>query len=382
MSGSTVVRPIRLDGDGGKVRLVLGRDGAPIPAPARRPPAGTERRPRTEWSDLSAALADVGAERDWFAEGAIEGDPLALFVAPEKSGKSWALMQLAVAAVTGGAWLGRFPIRRRGSAVLLDGEYGQTETARRLARIARGMGHDPRAVLSQVRHFHSAGLRLVKDDPLLLGVFHDLKANPAAVVIIDPLRNHLAGSENESEVALDALWCCQALCNAAGCPVIIAHHLNKSGGTSGSRALLTRADLVIEGSDEEQPWYRTRGRTVRQGDAIATPFTVEIRHTNDDDDRVARTQLAARLQGEKAGKGSLSKSAHRMLDAVRNKTKPTSVGTLRKITNQNDAVAKRALGELEAAGLAEQRGGFWLESTKAFFDALDPTRSSPKEGTG
>jgi hypothetical protein len=302
-----------------------------------------------------------------------------LLAGPEKSGKSWILHDLAVATVAGGNWLGRFPIRRPGSVVILDAEYGDGETARRLARIARGRGLDPSQVLTRVRHLYSFDLRLHHDDRGLLDLCRDLEADPPAVVIVDPLRNHLNGSENEAETVLDASYACAAMRGAAAAPVVVAHHLNKSGGTSGSRALLGRADLLLEGTDEAQPWYGTRGRRVRQGDAIASRFTVQIQHEHDDDDSRARTVLALRFEGENAGKTELSVGARRMLDVLRLRTEPASEWALRRKTRQNAAVARRALEELEGKGQAKRQGKSWVVDTAAFLRGLPTGECSSSE---
>src|ERR1700735_4677488 len=64
------------------------------------------------FSDLSADYADVGKARRWFSRGAIEDSPLAVLTAPEKSGKSWMLIDLVVSTVTGTAWLRAFRLGR------------------------------------------------------------------------------------------------------------------------------------------------------------------------------------------------------------------------------------------------------------------------------
>jgi hypothetical protein len=256
------------------------------------------------WSDLVSTFAGVGRERPWFAEGAIEGAPLIMFSGPEKSHKSWTGMQLAVATVTGGAWLGRFPIRKPGRVVYLDGEYGEHEFTRRVVRIARGMGAHPREVLAAIRHHYSVDLVLLPSDATFRRVLAAVRAEPPSLIVLDPLRNHLDGSENDSDAVVRAYRCLDALRVAGCCPVLSIHHLNKSGGFSGSRAITTRADLIIEGSDAETPTYSVRGRTVRPTvDAIARPFSIAISHEHDGDDAIAATRLVWAPAEHDAGRG-------------------------------------------------------------------------------
>ena len=257
------------------------------------PQPATESNSQELWSDLLDAFDNVGKERPWFAEGAIEGCPIIMFAGPEKSHKSWTAMQLAVATVLGGKWLGRFQIMRPGPVVYLDGEYGPHEFVRRIARIARGMSADPREVLRQIRHLYSTSLVLKVGDPELVRVGKQIQEHKPALIVLDPLRNHLNGDENSAPVILEANKCLSMMRGSGGCPVLALHHLNKSGSFTGNRAITTRADLIIEGTDGETPSYTTRGRTVRQmTDPIAQPFTIAASHEHDDDDTIATTRIA------------------------------------------------------------------------------------------
>lgn len=109
-------------------------------------------------------------------------------------------MDLAVATVLGGKWLGRFQIHRAGPVVYLDGEYGAHEFVPRVARIARAMGADPRQVLRQVWHLYSTSLVLSSGDAEFARVKEAIGAGKPKLVVLDPLRNHLNGDENSAPV--------------------------------------------------------------------------------------------------------------------------------------------------------------------------------------
>jgi len=244
------------------------------------------------WEDLVSTYANRGDERPWFAEGAIEGTPIVAHVGAEKTCKSWTDMQLVVATVAGGKWLSVFPIRRPGTAIYFDGEYGSDEFVRRIARIARGMGLDPRDVLPHIRYHYSADLTLARTDEVFKTALRLASAEAIALIVLDPYRNHLEGNENDTDVTAKAFRCLRAMRGAAKCPLLFSHHLNKGGNTSGSRAITTMADLIIEGTDAETPTYSTRGRTLRSRiDPIARPFTIELAHEHDHDDSIAATRL-------------------------------------------------------------------------------------------
>lgn len=242
--------------------------------------------------DLGKVLDVAKNERDWFARGAIEGAPMMLFVGPEKSGKSWIMGDLLVATTLGLKWLAQFQVERPGRVLYLDSEYGPPEFARRIARLARGRAVDPKRVTAKIDYHYSTDLILEKNNTALRKILKDVRKENYSLIVLDPLRNHLDGSENESHIVNVAFQVLNQLRTAARCPLVILHHLNKLGGFAGSRAITARNDLLFEGSDTDQPIYTTKGRTLRaHTDQIAQPFSIEIEHVGDDNEAQAMTRL-------------------------------------------------------------------------------------------
>ena len=326
-------------------------------------------RPETQFIDLGEHL-DSTSERDWFAEGAIEDNPVVLFTGPEKSGKSWILADLAVATIAEQKWLGRFPIRRPGPVLVLDGEYGPHEFARRLTRISRGRGLDPRSITRDLLYVYSVGLYLTKESERFISLAKDLQAHriEPTLIIVDPLRNHLDGDENSAGDVLDAFRCLNGMKIQGECPVIVSHHLNRAGSMSGSRALLGRVDQAFTGSDEDQPWYSCIGRTIRRTDPIAQRWTARIDHEHDDNDSIARTVLTSRFATEAKGTSELSKLARTVFDVLQNGSKTGS--SLKAAIKRNYKDVMRALNELQTAGRVTKHGDVWEVSTEAFFDEV------------
>jgi hypothetical protein len=269
------------------------------------------------FTDLAATYAGVGAARDWFAEGAIEGMPIVTLAAGEKIGKSWMLIDLAVATVLGTKWLGAFAVRRTGSPIYVDTEYGPHEFTRRVARVSRAHGADPREVLPRIRHLWAPDFRLDSAAQSAQQLFVEMKATKPSLLILDPWRNVMGGDENSATDTIAAMAVVARYREAGGSVVTIAHHLNRGGTMSGSRALKGRSDLFIEGSDAETPSYRAIGRTLRRKDAIAKGFSVKIDHDDDEDDTIAKTRLACRFDGDDspAPNQQLSVPARRALEA-------------------------------------------------------------------
>jgi hypothetical protein len=328
------------------------------------------------FSDLHASLDGIGKERDWFARGAIEGFPMVVFAGAEKSGKSWTAMQLCVATALGGAWLGQFKIEHPGECFYLDTEYGEHEFTRRVARIARAEGYDPREVLDRVRHVWSADLQLHPDNVLLGMILRAAARRRPVLVVGDPWRNVIAGEENSAPDTIASLAMLAKFRDDAGSVTFLPHHLNRAGTMSGSRALKGRADLFVEGSDDEVPFYTAIGRTIRRGDPISKRFTIDVTHIDDEDDTIAKTLVRARFEGEDVG-AELSKGALRVRVLL---TKAGAAVTVRAIRNElrmSNPAARAALEELRMRAIAAcDAKGRWSIATSEFFRSIEGSASS------
>lgn len=305
--------------------------------------------------DLGQVLKFAKNERDWFARGAIEGAPLVMLLGPEKAGKSWKMGDLVVATTMGLQWLHQFQIERPGRVLYLDGEYGPPEFARRIARLARGRGIDPQRVTDKLDYHYSTDFVLEKNNPAYRRVAKDVRRNEYQLIILDPLRNHLEGSENESQVINDAFRALNAIRTAARCPVVTLHHLNKVGQFAGSRAITARNDLLLEGTDTDPPVYMAKGRTLRSHtDPIAQPFVVEVEHLNDDDEERAKTIVTWKPQGAfSSDPKNLKPLERKLLDCLRAQKAPRSLNYLASAVNSKSERIGEPLDRLEDLGLIE-----------------------------
>ena len=334
------------------------------------------------YCNLADVLDGLGPERDWFCEGVIEGiSPLVVLAAPEKSGKSWMLADLAVATIAGTRWLGRFEIMRPGDVVLLDAECGVQETARRIARVARGHGCDPRDVLPHVRYVNAYWLLDQMDDDDWNAIRRDFNNERPALTIVDPLRGHMSGSEDCTKDMMAALQGALDFGRRGLCPVVIAHHVNKNGVIGGNRALRTTADLILTGTDEERPWYSAIGRRIRGADSIGGKrFRVEVQHEHDDDDSQARTMVVARFEDERTKPaGELSAPARRLLDELQREPRGLAVTDIRDRLSLNGPTRTKTLRELTDKGLIVQRGKRWTLATAPLLEGL-AQRGASKSG--
>jgi hypothetical protein len=359
------VGPERLrDTRGSPHRVTVNDASGATKARAARPES------RFAFSDLGEALTSVGKTRQWRITGFVEGTPIVVWVASEKAMKSWVAMYTAVCLATGSPWFGAYAVEEPGTVVYVDCEYGEHEFARRLARIARGIGHRPEDVIPLIRHFSSYELALDTQNEAAKWLAKQCKDIAPALIVLDPWRNVLPGEENNADDVKTAMGVAAQIRDMSGAPVWIPHHLNRAGTFNGSRALLGRADLIVEGSDEAEPWYSARGRTIRRDDPIARKFTIALTHDDDTDDSIAATRFALRFEGEAVAKAQLGKTALRVLALLRKADRPMTKNAIRVATDLNSPVVTRVLCELRDAAQAEERDGKWSLATPRFFDDL------------
>ncbi len=314
----------------------------------------------TPWTDLRAVRRHRTKHRQWLAQGAIEAGQLVVLAGPEKRGKSTALADLLVASAIGGSWLDRFRCAQ-GPVVYIDAENNPGRFVHMLESVCRAQGHDVEKVLGNTR-YHWSSFTLAEDDADLDAIVQDLDARPAALVILDPLRQHVAGSEVDTANIRDALRQAQRLQTRANTTLVIAHHLNANGQMAGNRAIRTMADLLIIGTDAKSPKYSSHGRTLRDRDPIATPFVIDLddRHDDDTDDTRRELHLRARFDGEAKPKGiDMSAHAHRVLGVLASADAPLTKTKIRELAKLSGQAAASALAELECDGKATKSGRLW-----------------------
>jgi hypothetical protein len=218
-------------------------------------------RTRTPLRDLAMALSPEIIEEDpppripllstSDAEPALIRGKVGLLAAPGGTGKSWALIQLAIAVATGECWFGAGGwLAQDGRTLLLLAEEDAEEAQRRLHWAVKVGGADPMRVAGSITIIPLAGrgVALTADgDPLdgslpetafaeeiraLLRNAED-HGRPYSLVILDPL-SRFAGAEVEKDNAAATRFV-QVVetftSEKCGSPsVLVAHHARKRSG--------------------------------------------------------------------------------------------------------------------------------------------------------
>ena len=164
-----------------------------------------------------------------------------LIAGPSKAGKSFLLMQLAVAIATGGKWIDHFECKE-GKVVYINFEIDSNSCYNRIVAILVALGYEPDKVKQQlaenllIMNMRGKSEEIKELTPKLV---KRLKKYQPNAVIIDPIYKIIMGDENN---ASDMGKFCNEfdkLCNETGASVILCHHHSK--GAQGNKKSMDRA---------------------------------------------------------------------------------------------------------------------------------------------
>lgn len=158
-----------------------------------------------------------------------------LIAGPPKAGKSFALIELAIAIAEGVPWLG-FNCAQ-GKVMYVNLELDKASCYRRFIDVYKAMGVSPENVRS-IDIWNLRGLSVPMDKLAPMLIRRAAKKGFIAV-IIDPIYKVLTGDENSAEQM--ARFCNQfdKVCTELGCSVIYCHHHSK--GSQGGKRSMDRA---------------------------------------------------------------------------------------------------------------------------------------------
>lgn len=209
---------------------------------------------------LDVRSLEEAGDVDWLTEPPPRADPLvtwgdgmrqplmmaagrvALLAAAGGVGKTYALVQLALAIATGTKWLGTYDVPKKGRVLLALAEEDLDECRRRLYMGAQALGRPGDEgvdyLLGEVRR-HVVPLALMGRDVAFLGpdgptAWHGelearLSEQPWRAIILDPL-SRWGGPEIETDAhaATRVVQLLEQLTKLPGNPaVVVAHHTNK-----------------------------------------------------------------------------------------------------------------------------------------------------------
>lgn len=202
-----------------------------------RPTEQGTPKPKVHWAE-EAYLPQPPT--DWIVHEILPPGSVSLFVGDPGCGKTWALLDLAVAVAKGEAWLSH-PTKQ--SVVLwVDEESGPRRLRTRLRDVM--MAHEAD------RHLPLAYMTLERvnlmreEDVEMLKV--TVKCYQAKLIIIDALADVMAGGdENQVKDVHPVFAELRSIAEAEDAAIAVIHHSNKAGGYRGSTAMEGAVDLMM-----------------------------------------------------------------------------------------------------------------------------------------
>lgn len=171
-----------------------------------------------------------------------------------KTGKSMAMLELALSVASGKRWMDTFDVKR-GTAIYLNMELNPPIVAKRLHDLRQAMNISLEEIEDRFYAFNLKGIDCMIKDVAQFAV-EAVERYKADLVVIDPIYTLLDGSENDPE---QVTCFCKRLnqINNAGASVVYVHHHSKgarhytdsSSRGSGSGIFARDADAILDFSE-------------------------------------------------------------------------------------------------------------------------------------
>ncbi len=185
--------------------------------------------------------------RRWLVESLVPAKNVTLLGGDGGTGKSLLALQLAVACVSNGAWIGRYV--EDGTAIFLSAEDDDDELHRRLSDILRADGRSFKDIAGLcLRSLAGEDALLAVDQQLQLlksALYDELdqraKDEAPALIVIDTLADVYPANENDRAKVRQFIGLLRGLALRHDCAVVLLSHpsltgLSSGSGTSGSTA--------------------------------------------------------------------------------------------------------------------------------------------------
>lgn len=183
-------------------------------------------------------------------KGVLRSGEKLVLTGPSKAGKSFALIQLAVALATGSEWMGRFQCSTQ-RVVYINFELTKENAAVRIMDVWKALHRDN---LDGTKNLSIWNLRgsVVSAKAMVDSIIkrHKAMANPPGYYIVDPIYKINAGDENAAKDVNELLREFDRLCAETNANLVYAHHHAK-GSQYGKRALDRGSGSGVIGRDAD-----------------------------------------------------------------------------------------------------------------------------------
>lgn len=215
--------------------------------------------PSPQFISVRQLMAACPALRPPVVNGLLrEGETMNLIASP-KTGKSWLVLDLAIAVATGRPWLGRFPTVA-GDVLIIDNELHGETSANRIPKVAkaRGLGTDEFADKVFIRNLRGGLQDIVSLGPY----FRAIEPGRFRLIVLDAFYRFLpAGTDENANADMASLYNhIDRYAADLGCAFVLIHHSSKGnqsgksvtdvGAGAGSQSRATDAHLVLRPHEE------------------------------------------------------------------------------------------------------------------------------------
>lgn len=220
--------------------------------------------------------ASKSAAQGWVMDGTIPSAGLVYITAPPAFGKTWVVLELMRACLTGTPWLGRYPVEKT-PVMYLDEEMGVARVLPRIQKIGIPRNSD-------LLYTNREGVKL-DNKSHREQICDTVKKYGIKIIVVDSL-TRVHGLDEGSNKEMARLYGFMREIMDAGATLVICHHDRKGGqGDSsvghdrsrGAGEIMAAADMVysVEKREGIHKIVCTKSRLVSEEDAVSCEFLIE-----------------------------------------------------------------------------------------------------------
>jgi hypothetical protein len=286
----------------------------------------------------------------WIIRGLLQESAMGIIGGEPKSNKTWAAIEWVVAIASNTKCFGQFPVIKQGKVALFLAEDAERAARNRLVATCHSRGIAPADVLGNIAYVCRHPMNLADDVELSILIASIRRIKPI-LAIIDPLRDvHRVNEDSATDMA-DILARLRAVRDLTDASIAITHHSAKASKDSGNRrgGQKLRGSSAIHGAldfgfyildvDADQNEWRTTIETEIRAGQSAGMFSLTLNVTDDKNGEAtdAKWTYSPAVTQKDEGKPAFKKDEDRVLDAMVEIGKPTTVSDLRVAARMNKA---------------------------------------------
>jgi hypothetical protein len=271
-------------------QITYSSNGVGMPSEQLAPPIRERGEQATQWRRQTPATLRIEYQpTQWLVEQIAPRPGLVLWAGIPGIGKTWLVLDTALAVATGQKWLNKFEIQT-GPVLLILEEEDQSAVLERLDALYTryGLSQANEAAIP-IHLLIQQNVNLIEGGELNPELMrHVLEIQPV-LIVLDPFRRVHGLNENDSQEMSHVLSLLRRLSHATdkACTIYLIHHLRKrSDGVEdaldrlrGSSDIPASADSVLEVTGQFGAQFIKHSKSKR-GVALA-PFTIDVKKEDD-----------------------------------------------------------------------------------------------------